>query len=354
VLDALDDPAVDQQGGSFCDPDGPAVSIASPGGGRRYEFMLLEDELAADALQAASLARRLQPFRAWDPASIVRATVYTFHARIAERLADGRVFLLGDAAHLTPPFAGQGMNAGLRDAHNLGWKIALVCRGLADPAILDSYEQERREPIWAMIQLAVAMGEFVMPTTTVQRALKDSLMTALERFPKARDYLFQMRFKPRPRYERGLFIDLDAPEFTGSLVGEMLPQPWVRDLRDPQSGRARLDDTLGAGFALIAQDPDGVARLTACRHPLLSALPMTRCCVVCGREAGRMTRTDSEPVALRHAEDPATMRAIRAHRDQIMLVRPDRYVMAACWPESLEPMLDRLTALLGGVPGPQS
>merc|ERR1712137_1165237 len=94
---------------------------------------------------------------------VQRAAVYRFEAKNAERYQDGRAFLLGDAAHLTPPFAGQGMNAGVRDAHNLSWKIASVVRGAAGVELLRTYDEERRPAAWAMVQLAVAMGDIVMP-----------------------------------------------------------------------------------------------------------------------------------------------------------------------------------------------
>ncbi len=95
--------------------------------------------------------------------TISRVRVYTFHARVANRWSEGRIFLAGDAAHLTPPFAGQGMNSGIRDAFNLGWKLAAVLGGTAGAGLLQSYEQERKPHIWQMIDLAMKMGRVMMP-----------------------------------------------------------------------------------------------------------------------------------------------------------------------------------------------
>jgi 3-(3-hydroxy-phenyl)propionate hydroxylase len=231
--------------------------------------MLLDGETAERALQPAFLARLLAPFRPYDFNTISRATVYTFHARIAERLQQQRILLLGDAAHLTPPFAGQGLNSGIRDAHNVAWKVALVVEGIAAPELLQSYETERRAPIWAMIQLAVAMGEFVMPRGEKQLALKNSLMETLERFPDAKDYLFQMKFKPKPRYRQGCFIDLDDQPFEAALIGEMIPQPRVLDERGAEY---LLDELLGSGFALIAQDEAGERCLAGLDQPVWQQL----------------------------------------------------------------------------------
>ena len=94
---------------------------------------------------------------------IVRTVVYTFHARLADRWSDGRVYLAGDAAHLTPPFAGQGMNAGLRDAFNLAWKLAAVLGGKLGPKLLASYEPERRDHAWSMIEFALNIGRVMSP-----------------------------------------------------------------------------------------------------------------------------------------------------------------------------------------------
>ncbi len=101
-------------------------------------------------------------------AEVVRQVIYTFHARVADRWSKGRVFLAGDAAHLTPPFAGQGMNSGLRDANNLAWKLAAVVRGELGPHLLDTYEVERRDHVWAMIEMALRMGRVMAPRSKAE------------------------------------------------------------------------------------------------------------------------------------------------------------------------------------------
>lgn len=327
VVDTLNDTDDTLFSKFFCSDVRPTVSVPAPNGGRRYEFMLLPGETREKVLEDAFLEKLLAPLRPWRPTDILRRTVYTFHARMAERFREGRILLMGDAAHLTPPFAGQGMNAGLRDAHNVAWKLAcIVGGGAAD--VMDSYETERRKPAWDMIQLAVAMGSIVMPAGRDQVMFRDLLLQALEPFPNVRDYLIHMRFKPKPRYGAGLFLGLEAPEFDASLVGEMIPQPLL-------ASDGRLDDTLGPGFALIAQDEAGAAALKAVRHDSFMGLPLAR---VHLDTAGR-------GAALAPA-DPVIARPFRTHRDQLLLVRPDRYCAAAFAPGDVETTLETYAARL--------
>ncbi|MEM8730684.1 MAG: bifunctional 3-(3-hydroxy-phenyl)propionate/3-hydroxycinnamic acid hydroxylase [Pseudomonadota bacterium] len=333
VVDTLDDPDTTLFSKFFCNPERPAVSIPAPGGGRRYEFMVLPGETRAAVLEDAFLAELLAPHRVYDTAKVLRKTVYTFHARLVERFCEGRVVLLGDAAHLTPPFAGQGMNAGLRDTHNVAWKVAANLRGGAAPAVLDTYETERRDAAWGMIQLAVAMGDIVMPIAPDQLRFRDLLLSALAPFPAVLDYLVEMRFKPKPEYKDGLFLDLDAPQFEAALPGAMIPQPEVG-----REGQWQLLDTLmGPGFALIGQGPEAAAALDRLGRHDLMGLPLA--CV-------QLDLSPSPAPGADTTRDPAISRPLRTHRDQILLIRPDRYCAAACAPEDLDHMLVRYEALL--------
>lgn len=327
VLDLARDPDDEPVSKFHCDPARPWVSIPTPFGGRRYEFMMLDGETREEMLRPETLRRLLAPVRPLPPEDVIRAVVYRFEARTAAAWGRGRVWLAGDAAHLTPPFAGQGMNAGLRDAHNIAWKAARVVRG-ADPALLASYEAERREPARAMVRLAVAMGEVVMPVGAAKSLLRDALMAGLDRFPEARDYVVGMRFKPPPRYDRGLFIGLDDPaQPPASLIGRMVPNPtlWTA------AGETPLDDLLGPGFALLAQDEAARSWLAAAD---LTGWPVPVRPVPLGPDVG--------------LADPEGFRPLRAHRDQLLLIRPDRYALGAFAPGEAKAFLAHLTALMGG------
>src|SRR5579872_1101968 len=177
----------------FCDPQRPCLSLPGPDRTRRFEFMLHEGEVEPEVTSPEFTRKLLRPHgEANTP--LRRSRVYTFHARMADRWSDGRIFLAGDAAHLSPPFAGQGMNSGIRDAHNLAWKFAAVLRGELGPKLLGTYEPERRPHAWEMIQLAVRMGHVMMPRNALMAFGMSAGFRVLSLFPAIRDYFAEMKY----------------------------------------------------------------------------------------------------------------------------------------------------------------
>jgi 3-(3-hydroxy-phenyl)propionate hydroxylase len=166
-------PALVQQ---ICDPARPTTFIPMCGARRRWEFMLLQGEEAADMEKPERIAELLAPWVEPDDVEIVRAVVYAFHAVLASPWRDRRVFLVGDAAHQMPPFLGQGMCSGVRDAHNLVWKLALVQRGVAGDELLDTYEVERSPHVRSIIETAVALGGLLQTTDPEVAASRDAMM----------------------------------------------------------------------------------------------------------------------------------------------------------------------------------
>jgi 3-(3-hydroxy-phenyl)propionate hydroxylase len=211
----------------FCNPRRSCITLPGPGGIRRYEFTLQEHEGETTATNEDFVRRLLSEVGPDRDAPIRRMRVYTFHARVAESWRDRNVLLAGDAAHLTPPFAGQGMNSGLRDAHNLAWKLAEVIAGASD-TLLDSYEVERKPHAWSMIELALRMGRVMTPRSVLQGALIRAGFRVLGLYPLARDYIAQMKYKPKPRFEHGLLWP-DGRGGKETMVGRLLPQPEVED-----------------------------------------------------------------------------------------------------------------------------
>ena len=161
----------------ICDPERPITCVLSGPGRHRWEFMLLPGEQPEDLQQDEVIERLIAPFGC-GPLEIERSAVYRFHGLVAEHWRAGRVLLAGDAAHQTPPFAGQGMCSGIRDAANLAWKLEAVLAGEADAGLLDTYQPEREPHARALIELAIGMGRVVCALDRQAAAARDRDMLA--------------------------------------------------------------------------------------------------------------------------------------------------------------------------------
>lgn len=226
----------------------PTVSLPMSPGRHRWEWMLHPGEDPEPFLDPAAVRRRIDRWLDGETATVERAVVYTFHARTAARWREGRVLLAGDAAHLTPPFAGQGFSSGARDAANLAWKLAAVLAG-APLALLDTYELERRPHVEAMQRLAVALGSFVQTADRRVAALRDVFLGALDRTGIAS--WAESRVKPLPAYGTGAFAVRPRRLVFRRGVGAQFPQPRVRVGGEDLP----LDDALGSGWRAISVDP---------------------------------------------------------------------------------------------------
>jgi 3-(3-hydroxy-phenyl)propionate hydroxylase len=301
----------------YCDARRPVVDVPGPHRTRRYEVLLHPDEDAERAMQPARLAELLRPFRQGRPTDIVRKVVYTFHARMAEKWRIGRVFLAGDAAHLTPPYAGQGLNSGIRDAHNLGWKLAAATAGTLSDAALDSYETERRPHAWSLIRLALNLGIVMAPRTRLQAWLVHTFFTLSGAIAPIRDYFLQMKFKPKPYYAQGLL----GPGAASDGRGSMFAQPLVRTAHGSE---ILLDEAIGHQFALI-----GYNQCPALEHPLWRALGAVRLCIV--SKERDLSGIDLPAGAVAVCDQNDALRNFFSGRPgKIVLIRPDRYI-AGCF-----------------------
>ena len=219
----------------------------------RWEFQLGPGEDGADLTTPDVLARLVRPWLATTPDAaleVLRSSEYVFRARLAERWRAGRVLLLGDAAHLMPPFVGQGLGAGLRDAANLAWKLAAVLQGRAAEELLDSYALERRPHVRATTRLAVTAGRAMTGGGGRAATARRVLLGALFRVPGLAQAVAAAGSPPLPRGP------LVARPRLGSgparLAGRLPPQPRL-------VGGALLDDLLGPGFAVVTTGPDAAA-----------------------------------------------------------------------------------------------
>ncbi|WP_322048793.1 bifunctional 3-(3-hydroxy-phenyl)propionate/3-hydroxycinnamic acid hydroxylase [Paraburkholderia sp. J67] len=215
----------------YCDPARPTTYTRGPANRRRWEIMVMPGD---DGSQLASpewlwdkLARWISP----ADARLERSAIYTFHSVVANGWRRGRLLLAGDAAHQTPPFMGQGMAAGIRDASNLAWKLGAVIRGTAPDRLLDTYESERSPHVREFIETAVQLGAVIQTTSPEAANNRDSAMSAA-----IRNFV-----TPQPKLGPGACLD----QSSSAVVGQISSQPRLKD------GRL-MDDVVGYRFALVA------------------------------------------------------------------------------------------------------
>ncbi|MBN8906159.1 MAG: bifunctional 3-(3-hydroxy-phenyl)propionate/3-hydroxycinnamic acid hydroxylase, partial [Rhodospirillales bacterium] len=264
----------------FCDPARPATYVRGTGDRRRWEIALHEAEDAAAMEAPAEVWRLLAPWLRPEDAELERAACYTFHSAVATGWRNGRLLLAGDACHLTPPFLGQGMCAGLRDVANLAWKLERVLRGFDPDGLLDTYETERAPHVRAYIELAVRLGGLIN-TKAVDAALAVGARAPETEAPRMASLA--------PPLGLGLAAGWDG------LPRRPAPQPALQD-------GSRLDDAVGYRGALL----------------LRTGVPLP---------ANAAARIDERDAAL--VQDPSVDDWLAAQGVQAALVAADRYVRGA-------------------------
>jgi 3-(3-hydroxy-phenyl)propionate hydroxylase len=244
----------------MCNPERPTTTVRMGEGRHRWEFMIKPGETPEQVLEDDFIAELLKPWNVEGAVTLERKAVYRFNARIATEWRWGRVLLAGDAAHQMPPFAGQGLCSGLRDAANLAWKLALVVKGEAGPALLDSYQPEREPHVRGVIAMAIMMGKTVCITDPEAAAQRDAGMLAARAAGKSPDGAID--YPP---------IDVGCILAGSPGAGRSFAQPVGSD-------GTRLDDVLGQGPWLIGAEASEAPGLRAIR-PAEIADPALRAAV---------------------------------------------------------------------------
>lgn len=263
-----------------CDPARPTTCVQGGVGRHRWEFMILPGETPQSLLDDAFIRGLIAPWNC-GPVEIERKAVYRFHGLVANRWRSGRAMIAGDAAHQTPPFAGQGMCAGLRDAANLGWKLAAVIKGEGGENLLDSYQAEREPHARSAIELAIGMGRVVCTLDPQAAAMRDAGMLAA----RAAGAPALPPMQPPP-FAAGCVLA------GSSAAGTMFPQP--------RAGEERLDDVVGNDAWILS------------RTPVVADLPV---------------RTPDDPILAPFRE--ALTGWLDKQGVEAVLIRPDRYIFGA-------------------------
>ncbi len=235
--------------------------------------------------------------------------------------------LAGDAAHLMPVWQGQGYNSGIRDAANLGWKLAAVVTGQAGDALLDTYDVERRKHARAMIDLSTMVGRVISPTNRRVAALRDRVIHAASVVPSLKRYVLEMRFKPMPRYQQGAV----SPCRSRSPAGTRRPARCSssRASTPASSQNVLLDDVLGPGFAVLCWSnnlravlgDEAFDRWKALGARFIEARPMTQL---------HWTGHDDADVTVVGDRTGALKSWFDVYTDSVLFLRPDRCIAGAC------------------------
>lgn len=261
----------------FVDPDidlpqlPEAANVLVPGrpqlagrwGGRRwtrFEFSLRDGE-SDNVLESEDYGWEL--LSAWqltpEIATIVRQAIYVFDSTMAESWHSGRVFLMGDAAHTAPPYLGQGLLSGIRDAANIAWKIAAVVTGRADQRFLETYELERRAHVATLIEMACAQGRMILATDPEQIRVRDERLRS--------------GTGPRPAFPRltsGVVRPPGSPDGYDGPGGDGRPSLQARVALGRQVGR--LDDLIEPGWRIVSRHPVRLELFNPSQRALLEAL----------------------------------------------------------------------------------
>ena len=309
------------QAGQICDPARPITLMRHMGKKHvRWEMMLLPGETAQEVTQPAKVWSMIAKWVKPGDGVIDRAAVYTFRSGVAETWVRGRTILAGDAAHLMPPFPGQGLCSGMRDALAVFWRLDLVLRGEAPAELLHSYEDERKRHVTTVIERAVALGKVVCITDPVQAVKRDEAILSGTAPP----------IPPFPGLTSGVLHrasdgSLKAP------VGQLALQARVRF----RGETGRFDDVIGSGWCILTLDQDIAGCLSDAQRAFVEHIRARL--VTLSRDGSGAVDIDG---SYRNYMDGLGAKAL--------IVRPDFYVFAAASSlEEVPAMLDDLRARLG-------
>ncbi|HQV83182.1 MAG TPA: FAD-dependent monooxygenase [Ornithinibacter sp.] len=298
----------------WSDPVRPVVDIPLAKGNHRWEIPLGAGEVDEDyatedhvweRLSQLGISRRDARIKGW--------AFYSHHVRHVDAWRRGRVVLIGDAAHLMPPWAGQGMQSGIRDAHNVAWKLAAICQGRADEALLDTVESERRPHVQMLTTMSQRLGQLVEADNPLLVRVRNALGPVLMHMPGANRILL-----PRSstiRFQRGWVTGTPGRR---NALGRMIPQPTVFDR---QGREHRFDDLVGSGFVVIGADADLRDSMTAHQVAAWAALGARFVTV------RRSFSTADDPDVVIDTTGSLTDWMKRFHA-RVLVVRPDRFVAA--------------------------
>jgi 3-(3-hydroxy-phenyl)propionate hydroxylase len=321
----------------YCRPSRPGTYIVGPGTLRRWEIKMLPGEKPQDFADHAAVWRVLGEFVDTRNLEHCRTAVYRFHALVVEQWRQGRVFLMGDAAHQMPPFLGQGLCAGVRDAYNLAWKLDAVMRQQAHDSLLDTYSEERKRHVRTVVAHAKNFGLIIGELDVERARVRDQ---ALESELQS-GHAVTVRQKFIPGLEAGL-LQREADGTLSVGAGALCIQPWVKTAVD--EFWRRLDDIAGSRFAVITTSSAWLASLSAQDVAVWKRLGGVF--VLLGDARATSLPANGHCVTER---DGLMADWLREHGAQAVVARPDHYVYGvAQTPLALSQMIQALERAVSG------
>jgi 3-(3-hydroxy-phenyl)propionate hydroxylase len=324
----------------YCWPSRPASAIIGPRDLRRWELKILPHERPEEFHDQARVREVLKDFIDVDAIELWRSAVYRFHALVADRWSEGRIFLLGDCTHQMPPFLGQGMCAGIRDAANLVWKLLLVEKAGVSPALLDTYQEERKIHVKNVVAQAKDLGLIIGELDLAAAKERDRRLRA-ERARSGGDPLRHRLIPPLA----GGFVDCDERGQPRAPAGTLFPQPTVETC----DGRiALLDDILSPAFLVISRAFDVQSGLNKRELAILRRIGAVR---VVLRSRGDPSFAQDGVVTL-VAQDGLYEQWLDETGTTVAIVRPDRYIYGGGrTDQDLSRLIDHLSSVLFGTRG---
>jgi 3-(3-hydroxy-phenyl)propionate hydroxylase len=346
VVDAANDKLEAPFTALHADPSRPFVCIYLPYQYRRWEFMLFpgetEEEMCKEDVIRGLIRNHIGDDV--DDLDIVRIRAYTHNSRVADTFADGRVLLCGDAAHITPPWAGQGLNSGLRDVVNIGWKIAAFIQGKVPLSVVQSYDMERRGHATDLIGLADNMGAVLGMTNPVLAGVRDWIFKASNSVDNLREHLAEFKFKPKAHITKGIVYHQTDEVYEDTISGQLFIQP---DVELDSGERAKLDDVLGDWFSIVGFKVNPADYLSPANREFWDRMN-TRYVQVNRSRSGINRDQPLQNTSAISVEDVDNELAnwFIAAREKLVIVRPDRFIAAVTSPHRLNEALDALRAKL--------
>lgn len=298
----------------YCEIERPCTFVVGPGQVRRWEFMINADETPAQVMEPSFVRRLISRWLDESEYDIWRASSYRFHALVLRQWRSDRVFFLGDAAHMTPPFLAQGMCQGIRDAANLVWKLTLVNRGAASPDLLDTYQAERLPHVKQTTLVTKSLGKVICERDpAVARDRDERLLEEISANPRG-----TVRQSLIPGLSAGLLsAGNDGPR------GQLFPQPLVKTSDGRQ---CLLDQATGMTFRIAVEDRTDAAIIERMAEEwrALSDIPVEL--VVIGTEP----LTSGAPSYAYQDVEGVLVSWMQRHGCAVVIVRPDHCVYGGC------------------------